>query len=51
MVTTENKLKTGEFKYRLFLPQATENQYVESEKLGLMTTKSFKIHQFANNCG
>jgi len=51
MVDTLNKLVTGPFKYRLFLPQATNNYDEELDKLSLITLKPVKIYPFANNCG
>ena len=51
MVATANKVVTGSFKYRLFLPQATNNHDEELDKLSLITLKPVKIYPFANNCG
>ena len=51
MVSTTNKVVTGSFKYRLFLPQATNNYDEELDKLSLITLKPVKIYPFANNCG
>ena len=51
MVDTTNKVVTGEFKYRLFLPQATNNIDEELDKLSLITLKPVKIYPFAINCG
>ena len=50
MVSTNNKIVTGEFKYRLFLPQASFDHNEEFEKLNLLTLKPIKIHPFADDC-
>ena len=51
MVSTTNKVNTGSFKYRLFLPQANNNYDEELDKLNLITLKPVKIYPFAKNCG
>ena len=51
MVETTNKNFTGKFKYKLFLPQACENQDEKFDKLSLINLKPVKMHPFADNCG
>ena len=51
MVDTNNKYLTGEFKYKLFLPQASNNQDEEFDKLSLINLKPIRMHPFAVNCG
>ena len=50
MVSTTNKLVTGDFKYKLFLPQALNNQDEEFDKLSLVNLKPIRMHPFAVNC-
>ena len=51
MVDTSNKYLTGEFKYKLFLPQACDKQDEQFDKLILINLKSVRMHPFAENCG
>ena len=51
MVNTLNKVVTGEFKYKLFLPQACDNKDQEFDKLSLINLKPVRMHPFAENCG
>jgi hypothetical protein len=51
MVDTTNKFVTGTFKYKLFLPQALNNQDEEFDKLSLINLKPIRMHPFAVNCG
>ena len=51
MVDTNNKYLTGEFKNKLFLPQALNNQDEEFDKLSLINLKPIRMHPFAVNCG
>jgi hypothetical protein len=50
MVDTTNKNYTGEFKYKLFLPQACDKQDEQFDKLSLINLKSVRMHPFAENC-
>ena len=50
MVNTLNKVVTGEFKYKLFLPQACDNQDQEFDKLSLINLKPVRMHPFAESC-
>ena len=50
MVSTTNKLVTGSFKYKLFLPQACDNQDEQFDKLSLINLKPVRMHPFAENC-
>jgi hypothetical protein len=51
MVETANKVETGDFKYKLFLPQACDKQDEQFDKLSLINLKSVRMHPFADNCG
>jgi hypothetical protein len=51
MVETTNKLVTGDFKYKLFLPQACDIQDEQFDKLSLINLKPVRMHPFAENCG
>jgi hypothetical protein len=50
MVDTSNKYLTGEFKYKLFLPQALNNKDEEFDKLSLINLKPIRMHPFTVNC-
>ena len=50
MVSTLNKHVTGDFKYKLFLPQAMKNQEAEFDKLSLINLKPIRMNSFADNC-
>ena len=50
MVDTDNKKSTGHFKYKLFLPQACDNQDEQFDKLSLINLKPVRMHPFADNC-
>ena len=51
MVSDTNKIVTGDFKYKLFLPKALKNQDEEFDKLSLINLKPIRMHPFAVNCG
>ena len=51
MVCSTNKVVTGQFKYKLFLPKALNNQDEEFDKLSLINLKPIRMHPFAVNCG
>ena len=51
MVSISNKVVTGEFNYKLFLPKALKNQDEEFDKLSLINLKPIRMHPFAVNCG
>ena len=51
MVSDTNKVVTGPFKYKLFLPKALKNQDEEFDKLSLINLKPIRMHPFAVNCG
>ena len=51
MVSDTNKVVTGAFKYKLFLPQACDNQDEQFDKLSLINLKPVRMHPFAENCG
>ena len=51
MVNTTNKVDTGDFKYKLFLPKAIQNQEAEFDKLSLINLKPIRMNPFADECG
>ncbi len=51
MVDTNNKVVTGKFKYKLFLPQSIQNQEEEFDKLSLIDLKPIRMNPFADKCG
>jgi hypothetical protein len=50
MVDTTNKNVTGDFRYKLFLPEALINQDEMFDKLCLINLKPIRMHPFAVNC-
>jgi hypothetical protein len=51
MVETANKVTTGLFRYKLFLPQASSDEEEEFDKLSLLNLTPVKIVSFVDNCG
>ena len=50
MVDTTNKVVTGSFKYKLFLPRSRDNQDEQFDKLSLINLKPVRMHPFADYC-
>ncbi len=50
MVDTNNKVVTGRFKYKLFLPQTCDSQDEQFNKLSLINLKPIRMHPFVKNC-
>jgi hypothetical protein len=51
IVDKTNKINTGEFKYKLFLPQTIKNQEDEFDKLSLINLKPIRMNPFVDECG
>ncbi len=46
-----NKVVTGSFKYRLFLPKIANNYDDKFDKLKLINLKPVRFYEFPYNCG
>lgn len=51
IVSVDNKVFTGEFRYKLYLPHATSDEEEEFDKLSLLNLNPVKIAPFEEECG
>ena len=50
MVSTVNKVDTGDFHYKLFLPQACSHHKEDFDKLNLLNLSPIRIASFEPSC-